>query len=570
MRTAGLSRTRKAVHRSLARHARYLIIPFYELVCLRLVPGKIPWAAYIVSFAEFAERASYFGCVTVFTNFIQRPLPEGGNSAGAPPGGTQLNAGALGLGLITATAVVQTFSFLVMALPICGGMLADAKWGLYRSIWIGTGIAFAAHIIMVTASVPAVIASGYAIAPFAISVVILAFGTACIKPCIIPLIVQQSPVRRQYVKTLKSGEQVIVDPGITVRSMVYICSWAVNIGAFLALPSTYAAKRVGFWLAFLIPGLIYLLVPLALLACSRHLVRLPPQGTVILDCYKVLYVMVRRAGFWRALRGGKAWEGAKPSALATSGSFTGKRPIWITDAGWITYDDLFVDELRRAARVCRLFLLTPVSLVAGTSLDTLLTSQGATMTTDGAPNDLLKNFNYLTISVMAPVFQLMIFPWLRRRGIDFSPIRKICAGFLFAASGQVVAAILQWRIYETSPCGYAATACAIGTGVSALSVWWQLPIYALEAVGGILVNFTCYELAMVWAPERMRTVLFAIVVFMAALAAALVLAISPVFVDPNITWVFISAAAACVLCAIAIYFSACLQIFYSRAPPPPP
>ncbi|TRM60946.1 POT family-domain-containing protein [Schizophyllum amplum] len=466
-----------------------------ESVCLRLVPGKIPWAAYIVSFAEFAERASYFGCVTVFTNFIQRPLPEGRNSAGAPPGGTQLNA----------------------------------------------------HIIMVTASVPAVIASGYAIAPFAISVVLLAFGTACIKPCIIPLIVQQSPVRRH-------GEQVIVDPGITVRSMVYICSWAVNIGAFLALPSTYAAKRVGFWLAFLIPGLIYLLVPLALLACSRHVVRLPPQGTVILDCYKVLYVMVRRAGFWRALHGGKAWEGAKPSALPTSGSFTGKQPIWITDAGWITYDDLFVDELRRAARVCRLFLFTPVSLVAGTSLDTLLTSQGATMTTDGAPNDLLKNFNYLTISVMAPVFQLMIFPWLRRREIDFSPIRKICAGFLFAASGQVVATILQWRIYETSPCGYAATACAIGTGVSALSVWWQLPIYALEAVGGILVNFTCYELAMVWAPERMRTVLFAIVVFMAALAAALVPAISPMFVDPNITWVFISAAAACVLCAIAIYF----------------
>jgi POT family proton-dependent oligopeptide transporter len=37
---------------------------------------------------EFSERASYYGCKGPFNNFINRPLPIGGNGAGAvAPGG---------------------------------------------------------------------------------------------------------------------------------------------------------------------------------------------------------------------------------------------------------------------------------------------------------------------------------------------------------------------------------------------------------------------------------------------------------------------------------------------------
>lgn len=65
-----------------------------------------------------AERASYYGCTGLFTNFVQRPLPQGGNGAGAVPKNSNLSAGALGLGLTTATAVVQSFNFLSFTLPV--------------------------------------------------------------------------------------------------------------------------------------------------------------------------------------------------------------------------------------------------------------------------------------------------------------------------------------------------------------------------------------------------------------------------------------------------------------------
>ena len=46
-----------------------------ERLTLRRVSGSIPWVAYTLCAVEFAERASYYGCSFVFSNFVQFPLP---------------------------------------------------------------------------------------------------------------------------------------------------------------------------------------------------------------------------------------------------------------------------------------------------------------------------------------------------------------------------------------------------------------------------------------------------------------------------------------------------------------
>jgi len=43
----------------------------------RKVPGVIPLTAFLLCLAECAERASYYGVRTVFSNFMQFPLPVG-------------------------------------------------------------------------------------------------------------------------------------------------------------------------------------------------------------------------------------------------------------------------------------------------------------------------------------------------------------------------------------------------------------------------------------------------------------------------------------------------------------
>jgi len=52
---------------------------------LRKVAGKIPSIAYLLCIVELAERASYYGVKTVFHNYMQFPLPAGGNGSGAVP-----------------------------------------------------------------------------------------------------------------------------------------------------------------------------------------------------------------------------------------------------------------------------------------------------------------------------------------------------------------------------------------------------------------------------------------------------------------------------------------------------
>ncbi|KAJ7084827.1 PTR2-domain-containing protein [Mycena belliarum] len=512
-----------------------------EQATLRLVAGKIPWAAYLICLVEFAERASYYGCTGVFSNYIQRPLPAGGNGAGAPPVGTQETAGALGMGLVAATGLTKTFSFLAYTLPILGGIMADTKWGRFKTICIGTAIGAVAHIILVIAAIPSVIAGGHAIAPFVISILLLALGTGYIKSCIAPIIADQSVVKVQSVTTLPSGEKVIIDPG----SVYY---WAVNVGAFMSVATSYSEKRIGFWLAYLIPGILYILMPVTLVFAYPRLVRLPPQGSVVLDSFKVFRTLFTRAGLKGMLKGGENWNVAKPTNIAASGGLKNK------ERGWITWDDDFVDELKRTITACKLFLFLPIFSMAGDGLSTIQNNQGASLTTNGAPNDLLGNFNALTIIFAVPLMNFVIYPWLRKMGINFSPIRRIVFGFLVAALAMVIGALIQWKIYVTSPCGYYASDCSIGTGVSPISVWVQIPLYSLPALAEIFINVTSYEIAYTRAPQRMKGVVFAIVLFMSALSAAITLIISPSFVDPHLIWPFVGLAGALVISAILIWF----------------
>ena len=153
------------------------------------------------------------------------------------------------------------------------------------------------------------------------------------------------------------------------------------------------------------------------------------------------------------------------------------------------------------------------------------------MATKGAPNDLLHNFNPLTLMVVAPIMTYILYPFLHRRRIKFGPISRMTFGFTLATISGVIGTIVQYRVYETSPCGYHASTC---DDVSPVSIWWQLPNVMLGAIAELFCTVTAYELAYSRAPPGMKSIVVAISLAMQALSAALAQILIPAIVDPHL------------------------------------
>jgi len=200
----------------------------------------------------------------------------------------------------------------------------------------------------------------------------------------------------------------------------------------------------------------------------------------------------------------------------------------------MTFDDEFVEEVRRAVKACQVFLFYPLYWISYNQLNNNLTSQAATMTLNGVPNDVLNNLNPLTLVIFIPICDLFVYPALRRAGYDFSPLKRIFTGFMTAALAMVWAAVVQYYIYTTSPCGYNANDPTCDP--SPLNVWIQSGAYVLIGFSEIFASVTGLEYAFTKAPKRMRSLVMALFLFMSAISNAIGEALNPLAGDPLLIW----------------------------------
>lgn len=129
-----------------------------------------------------------------------------------------------------------------------------------------------------------------------------------------------------------------------------------------------------------------------------------------------------------------------------------------------------------------------------------------------------------------------MYPFLRRRGIRFTPLKKICAGFIVASFSMVWASVLQYYVYKTSNF-YNLTPAEIKAGYkSPINVWAVTGVYILIAISEIFASVTTLEYAFTKAPKNMRSLVMAVSLFTTAFSAALAQAFTPLTVDPLVVW----------------------------------
>lgn len=100
--------------------------------------------------------------------------------------------------------------------------------------------------------------------------------------------------------------------------------------------------------------------------------------------------------------------------------------------------------------------------------------------------------NPLSLVIFIPIFDLVIYPFLARHNIKFTPIRKITLGFATASAAMIWAAVVQAYIYKLSVCGNYAATCEEQPFVD-LNVWVQSGSYVLIGISEILASITGLE-----------------------------------------------------------------------------
>ena len=496
----------------------------------RIIRTRPTLAAMLILVVEFAERGSYYGVQGILTNFIMRPLPDGSKTGRVMPG-REGNAGALGLGLQDANALVMLLQFLAYVMPLIGGYLADAKLGRFKAIMIGVWVGIISHILFIIAALPPVIAKGQAaMAPTALGIISLAVCTGFIKANLLPLMLDQYPYRQNVLKKLPDGEVVYVDRDGSMESLAMVFYWSINIGAFLQIATSYSARDVGYWLAFLCPCIMYLIVVVAMLFIRPHLKPERPKGSLLGKALRVVYVCLK-GNFFKRIWNKQFWAYAYPGNMKARGQLyqnTKKQ----TPIDWTAQE---VDDYKSVFTQCVMFSFWVIFNLSDTGLGSTLTAQAGAMTSKGIPNDFFNNFNQIAIVVAIPILDYIVYPLLRKWKINFKPVYKIFVGFMLGATASGVSAILQWRIYKTSPCGYYATDCP---EPSPLTAWLAIINYGLCALGECFCYTTAYEIAYTRAPDNAKGLVTALFLFNSAISSAISEGVSGAMKDPNLIWPF--------------------------------
>ncbi|PGH06689.1 hypothetical protein AJ79_06473 [Helicocarpus griseus UAMH5409] len=494
-----------------------------DLANLRKIPEKLPWSAFLVAVVELCERFAYYGLSGPFQNYIQNPY--GGKIPGA-----------IGLGQTGATGLGSFFQFWCYVTPILGAIIADQYLGKYNTIVIFALTYMVGLVILFCTSLPIAITNGASLGGLVAAMIVIGLGTGGIKSNISPLIGEQIKAQKPYVKTLDSGERVVVDPSLTVQRVYMIFYLCINIGSLSAIATTELELHADFWAAYLLPLCMFVVGFIILIVAKRQYVVRPPKGSVIVHAFKASWIALKNKG---------NLDAAKASRQAEFGG--SNRLLW---------DDHFVDELKRALVACKVFIYFPIYWVCYFQMLTNFISQAGTMELHGIPNDIMQNIDPLTIIIFIPICDRIVYPLLRKCGIRFKPISRITMGFVFASLSMAYAAIVQHLIYKAPPCFNAPMACPAsedGKIPNKIHVAVQTPAYLLIGLSEIFASITGLEYAYTKAPSSMKSFVMALFLLTTAFGAALSSALSPTAKDPKLLWMYTGLAVASLIAGILFW-----------------
>ncbi|KAI4097054.1 MAG: hypothetical protein LQ339_006848 [Xanthoria mediterranea] len=492
-----------------------------EIATLRHVTDRTPLAAWIVILAGAAERATYFGVIAPWQNYMQNP-----RQAAIP--------GALGLGQSTATNIFNAFFLFSFLTPMAFALLSDIYIGRFKSLIAGLAMYLVGCLSLLLTSLPVALDHGAGLPGLVLAMVFIGLGAGCIRATYFPFLGDQYIQKKPQLLRHKNGELVIVDGTRTLQLLYNLYYWFTNVAALSTIVTTFLEKEVDFWAAYALCTVCLFVSIVVLIVFAERIVKVEPQGNNLPLALKV-GLCAARSG-WKLDHGKQSYQ-------------TGATVPW---------SDQFVDELKRGLMACRVIVSYLIFYLCVNQMFNNLVSQAGQMNLHGVPNDMIQAFSGVACILLGPGIQ-SLYSFLARRRIAFGPIARIAVAFFFCGGAMAYAAGVQKLIYNTPPCYDRPRACPAaddddGRLPNDISVWVQVPVYFILAVAEILGFVTASEYAYSKAPRDMKTIVQALVQLTACVGSGLGMALSPVARDPDVLVMYASIAGVMVLAAVLFYW----------------
>lgn len=352
---------------------------------------------------EFCERFSYYGMKAVLTLYFINYLHWNKNLS---------------------TAVYHAFSGLCYFTPVIGATIADSWLGKFKTIIYLSVIYVIGHVVKSVGAIPDIGDNTLHIILSMLGLVLIAFGTGGIKPCVAAF----------------GGDQFEEEHIEERRKFFSIFYMAINAGSVLSTIITPIlrgdVKCFGddcYALAFGVPAALMAIALVVFIAGSGLYKKSPPQGNVLLNVCKCTGFAIKNR-----------WRRSKNSL---------KRDHWL-DWAEEKYSKRLIQEIKMVFRVLVLYIPLPMFWALFDQQGSRWTLQATRMNMDFGGSfvvkpDQMQMLNALLILVFIPIFDMGVYPLISLCRIKLTPLKKMAAGMILAALAFCAAAVVELNVIKT-------------------------------------------------------------------------------------------------------------------------
>ncbi|XP_017278105.1 solute carrier family 15 member 1 [Kryptolebias marmoratus] len=375
-----------------------------------------PLSIFFIVVNEFCERFSYYGMRAVLVLYFKYFLRWDDDLA---------------------TSIYHTFVALCYLTPILGAIVADSWLGKFKTI-IYLSIVYAiGQVAMAVSAIHDITDTNrdgtpdnmtFHVVLSMVGLFLIALGTGGIKPCVAAFGGDQFGDHQERQRR-------------TFFSVFYLC---INGGSLLSTIITpilrgqdcgIYSKQKCYSLAFGVPAALMVVALIVFIVGSGMYYKAKPEGNIMLDVCKCIGFALKNRYRHRSKR-------------------FPKREHWM-DWAEEKYDKLLIAQIKMVLKVLFLYIPLPMFWTLFDQKGSRWTLQATTM--DGnfgsvvIQPDQMQTFNPILILTLVPIMDSVIYPLIKKCGLNFTPLKRMTVGMFLAAIAFVCAAVVQLEIDKTLP-----------------------------------------------------------------------------------------------------------------------